>query len=172
MALVVKAAASLRAAPGLGTHSHPSITFKEAASQTFVKGCPVVFTSGGSTVEEDTSDPQPIVGIAEHAASGTTSDPVRVVPAIPGLIFEGFLGNGDLTDYTLLAADVGDVYGLARDATNKGWFVDKQDTTNVRVRVVGLKDAAGTVNGRVYFTFLTVAVIGGTTTPISALAAV
>lgn len=174
MALVVKAANSLNAGPGLGTHSHPSITVPEAAAQTFKRGCPLVFTAGGSTVEEDTSDPQPIVGIAEQDASGTTNDPVRIVPAIPGVLFEGVLGNGDLTDYTLLAADVGDVYGLARDGTagRLGWFVDKQDTTNVRVRVVALKDPAGTVNGRVYFTFLTVAVIGGVTTPISALAAV
>lgn len=173
MSLSVKPARSLSAAPGLGTHSHPSITFKEAAAQTFVKGTPVVFTAGGSTIEQDTSDPQPIVGVAEHAASGTTNDPVRVVPAIPGLLFQGILGNGDLTDYTLAQTDVGDVYGLARDATAGalGWFVDKQETTNVRVRVVGLKDPAGTVNGRVYFTFLTVAVIGGVTTPISALAA-
>jgi len=174
MALTVKGAQSLRPAPGLGTHSHPTIIFKEAAAQTFKKGCPVVFTTGGTTVEEDTSDPQPIVGVADANASGTTSNDIPVVPALPGLLFEGILGNGDLTNYTLLAADVGDVYGLARDATagNLGWFVDKQETTNVRVRVVKLKDAAGTVNGRVYFTFLTVAVIGGVTTPISALAAV
>jgi hypothetical protein len=171
MALTVNGARSLRVTKGLGTHSHPMIAFREAASQTFKKGCPVVFTSGGSTVEEDTTDPQPIVGVAEHDASGTTNANVLVSPAFPGVQFEGILGNGDLTDYTLAAADVGDLYGLARDATNLGWFVDKQDTTNVRVRVTGLKDPAGTVNGRVYFTFLTVAVIGGTTTPISALSA-
>ena len=134
MALTVNGAKSLRPAPGLGTHSHALLKFSEAAAQTFLKGCPVVFTSGGTTVEEDTSDPQPIVGVADHNASGTTSDPVLVVPAIPSYTFDGILGNGDLTDYTLLAADVGDVYGLARDATNKGWFVDKQETTNVRVR--------------------------------------
>ena len=156
MALSVSGANSLKPSKGLGLHSTPSITYLEAASQTFVKGTPLVFTSGGSTVEQDTSDPAPIVGIAEHAASGTTNDPVRVVPAIPGKVFEGILGNGDLTDYTLAQTDVGDVYGLARDATNLGWFVDKQDTAvaNVRVRVVGLRDAAGTVNGRVYFVFL------------------
>src|SRR3990170_2765324 len=156
MALTVNGARSLKPGPGLGTHSHPSITFKEAASQTFKKGCPLVFTSGGATVEEDTSDPAGIVGIAEEDATGTTNNPVRVVPAIPGLLFDGILGNGDLSDYTLLAADVGDVYGLVRDGTNLGWFVDKQDTAvaTVRVRVVGLKDPAGTVNGRVYFVFL------------------
>jgi hypothetical protein len=158
MALAVDGNNSLKPGPGLGTHSHPSITFNEAASQTFVKGCPVVFTSGGSTIEQDTTDPAPIVGITAEAASGTTNDPVRVYPAIPGLLFEGILGNGDLTDNDLDATDVGDVYGLAYDSTNFGWFVDKQDiaVATVRVRVMGLKDAAGTTNGRVYFSFLTV----------------
>lgn len=156
MALTVTSANSIKPAKHYGYHSTPSETFLEAASQTFKKGTPLVFTSGGSTVEEDTSNPLSIVAIAEADASGTTNNPIRATPLVDGQLFEGVLGNGDETDYTLAQTDVGDVYGLDLEGTNLGWFVDKQNTAvlTVKVRVVKLLDPAGTVNGRVFFRFL------------------
>ena len=156
MALVVKSARSIAPAKHYGFYSTPSETFKEAAGQTFKKGTPLVFTAGGSTVEQDTSNPLSIVAIAENDATGTTNADVRAIPLVDGQLFVGVLGNGDETDYTLAQTDVGDVYGLDLDSTHFGWFVDKQNTAvlTVKVRVVKLLDPAGTVNGRVFFRFL------------------
>jgi hypothetical protein len=165
MALVVKEAASFRVAQGVGSHSHASFTFREAASQTFKKGAPLVFSgavnTGGNTVAEGGTDPTLIVGIAEEAGENNAvagAKKVRCTPLLGDYVFEGILGNGDTTDYTLAVTDIGDVYGITK-AADSGWFVDKQKAAifgagSVRVRVIGLKDAAGTVNGRVYFVFL------------------
>jgi hypothetical protein len=154
MALSVKEANSLRVARGNGSHSHSSMTRREAAAQTFKKGAPLVFTSGGDTVQEGGTDPTFIVGVAEEAASGTTNNPVRFSPLLGDFLFDGILADDD-TDTTLAETDVGDVFGLTKHADG-GWYVDREKTavTTVRVRVTGLKDAVGTTNGRVYFTFL------------------
>jgi len=156
MALTVTGAESFRCAKPLGSKNAPTLTFPEAASQTFKKGAPVIFTSGGTTVETGGTNPASVIGIADADGHNTAAsvDKCPVTP-LDGSVFEGVLGNGDLTNYTLLAADVGDVYGITV-AAGLGWFVDKQKTavaTN-RVRVVALKDPAGTVNGRVYFVWL------------------
>jgi hypothetical protein len=158
MALTVSGANSIRPARRLGFHSTPSMNFLEAASQTFKIGTPLTFTSGGSTVEEVATPALPIniIGIAAEDASGTTNDPIRVWPLVDGIIWEAPLGTTALTDVDLAQAQVGDILGIGQDGTNLGYFVDTALTAvlSTRVRVVGLKDAAGTTNGRVYFVFL------------------
>lgn len=185
MALVVKEAASFRVAAGVGSASHASFTFREAATQTFKKGAPLVFTgvvnTGGNTVQEGGADPTNIVGIAEEAGENNAvagAKKVRCTPLTGDYVFEGILGNGDTTDYTLAVTDIGDVFGITKAADN-GWFVDKQKATifgasSVRVRVTGIKDAAGTVNGRVQFVFLDFvfdsdAAVGSQITPVNGL---
>lgn len=156
MALTVSGAQSFRCATNIGVKNAPTLTYPEAASQTFKKGAPIVFTSGGTTVEEGGTNPTFIIGIADHDGQNTTASAKDTATTpLTELTFEGILGNGDLTDYTLLAADVGDRYGITK-AAGGGWFVDKQKTAvlNCRVVVLRLKDPAGTVNGRVFFKFL------------------
>jgi hypothetical protein len=157
MALTVTGATSFRPAKRQGLHSTPSLNFLEAASQTFKIGSPLTFTTGGSTVElcASTTNPVNIIGFSAEDASGTTNNPIRIWPLADGVIWEAELGTAALTDVTLAQTQVGDVYGIARDGTNLGYFIDTANTAvlQVKVRIVGLKDAVGTVNGRVYCTF-------------------
>lgn len=156
MALTVTGAQSFRVATNIGVKNAPTLSYPEAASQTFKKGAPIIFTSGGTTVEEGGADPTSIIGIADHDGNNSTaSADLTYTTPLTEITFDGILGNGDTTDYTLLAADVGDKYGITK-AAGGGWFVDKQKTAvlSCRVVVLSLKDPAGTVNGRVRFKFL------------------
>ena len=112
-------------------------------------------------MQEGGTDPTHIIGVAEEAGENNAvagAKKVRCVPLTGDYVFEGILGNGDTTDYTLAVGDIGDCFGITK-AADGGWFVDKQKAVifganSVRVRVIGLKDPAGTVNGRVQFVFL------------------
>ncbi len=164
MALTVDGANSFKPAKHLGLGSTPSIEFLEAATQTFKRGAPLQWASG--YVSEASADDDEIIGIAETDAHNDTSagtHVMRVIPALPGMVFSGHLGNGSglTTDYTTLQTDIGAVYGIVKDGTNLGWLVDQDETTNVRVRVIGFQDAVGTANGRVYFIFLSYMNIDG-----------
>lgn len=143
--------------------------FKEAASQTFKAGAPVKVVSGLITeciAPAAGSDAEVIVGIALQDGQNVTTKPLTTVaPCCPcgDAVFEGILGNtaDDLYALTADDGDVGKAAALAKDATNLGWYVnattaalDASAIANARVRVVGYKDPAGTVNGRVYFVFL------------------
>lgn len=157
MASTVKEANSLRVAKGLGTHSHASFTLPEAASQTFKKGSPIVVSSGYA--QEASDDSEVLYGIADEPGENGDSagdKNVRVIPALPGYLFEGVLGSSSATEHALAATDIGAVYGFNKDSTNGGWYLDDQETAvgTVRARVVGLKDDIGTNAGRVFFTFL------------------
>jgi hypothetical protein len=141
--------------------SHAAQTYPEAATQEFNKGAPLYF-SGGKVAEitDPVGDTEQIVGIAGHDASGTTSDDVLVFPVLPGMVFEAVFGNVADDLYALAAADVGKLCALRRDDTNDSWFLGANDAhaTNpvagAGCRIVALKDAVGTVNGKVYFVFL------------------
>lgn len=100
-----------------------------------------------------------IFGIAGEDVSSASAQGL-VVPAIPGLVFEGAV-NGSASSaakYTSKTTDVGLRYGLDFSSTNKMWYVSKDvagDTADKHnVTVIGLKDAASTSQGHVYFTFL------------------
>ena len=145
----------------LSVGSHALQTYKEAATQEFNAGAPLAF-SGGRVAEitDPVGDTEQIVCIATGDASGTTDTDVVVVPALPGLVFEAVLANVADDLYELAAADVGKLCALRRDDTNDSWFLGANDAhaTNpvagAGCRIVGLKDAVGTVNGKVFFVFL------------------
>lgn len=146
----------------LSVGSHKLRTYKEAATQEFNGGAPLFF-SGGRVAEitDPVGDTEQIVGIAMHDASGTTDDDVVVQPAVPGIVFEAVFGNVADDLYELAAADVGKLCALRRDDTNDAWYLGANDAhaTNpvagAGCRILALKDAVGTVNGRVYFIFKT-----------------
>jgi len=143
--------------------SHALQTYKEAATQEFNAGAPLAFTTGGLVAEitDPVADAEKIVGIATADASGTTSDDVVAVPALPGIVFEAVLGNVADDLYALLQEDVGKTCALRRDDTNDSWYLGANDSENDDAappagggcRVVALKDDVGTVNGKVYFVF-------------------
>ncbi len=167
----VKAHDSLRVAgkqhASIASHALP--LYHEANSQTFKAGAPVKLIAGLVTeciAPAAGSDAEQIAGIAGQDGQNVTTKPATtVIPCAPcgAAVFEGILGNA-ADDLRVLAAsdgDVGKAAALAKDAANLGWYVngttaalDPSAIANARVRIVGYKDAAGTVNGRVYFVFL------------------
>jgi hypothetical protein len=145
----------------LSVGSHAVQTYPEAATQEFNGGAPLFFSSGKvAEITDPVGDTEQIIGIALNDASGTTSNPTQVVPALPGLVFEACLANVADDLYTIALADVGKLCALRRDDTNDTWFLGANDAhaTNpvagAGCRIVSLKDAVGTVNGRVNFVFL------------------
>jgi hypothetical protein len=159
----IKAFQSLKVAGKQHTSvgSHALQTYKEAATQEFNAGAPLCNSAGRvAEITDPVGDTESIVGIAMADASGTTDTDVVVAPALPGMVFEGVLGNVADDDYEIAAADVFKLAALRRDDTNDTWFLGANDAhaTNpvagAGCRIVGLKDPVGTVNGRVFFVFL------------------
>lgn len=151
--------------------SHALQTYLEAATQEFRAGAPVFFSSGKiAEITDPVGDTEQIVGIVAQdatAAVGGVNDvdtvtdaPIVVVPALPGLVFDGVFGNVADDLYELAQTDVGKLCALRRDDTNDTWYLGANDAhaTNpvagAGCRIVGLRDPIGTVNGRVYFVFL------------------
>jgi len=128
-------------------------SFPEAANQAFKAGEPVYLVAGYAT--ECGDDPSAILGIAaddghDDTASGTHD--VGVYIPTPDMVFEANIyGGGNVTAIT----DVGRSMGIHRDTTNSKLYVDKGDTANHRVVVIGLskKDVVGDTYGRVLCQF-------------------
>jgi hypothetical protein len=124
------------------------LSFPEASSQTFKAGEPVYLSSG--YVTECGDDPSAILGIAAddaHNAASSGLYEVGVYLPTPDMVFEANVyGGGAITAIT----DVGRSMGLYRDTSNSKLYVDKGDTANHRVVVIGLskKDAVGDTYGR------------------------
>jgi hypothetical protein len=125
---------------------------KEAASQTFKKGAIVVYSSG--YVAEAGSDPSYILGVALNAGHNGAAGAYKTLVALAhdsNTFVANVKGSGNANKTA--QSDVGAAYGIVSD-TNGEWFVDKDDTTNVRVRIIDLVDPAGTENGKVLVKFL------------------
>lgn len=130
------------------------VTYPIADSETFLAGAVVLRDSDGN-IAECGADPAVIAGIALHSvADANPADTFgtvvsRVPVATANQEFRGTLEG------TFAAADVGAKYGLVLDATGY-WTVDKSETSNTRVQIVGKDDevAVGDVNAPVRFVFL------------------
>ena len=120
------------------------VSYAYTAAQTFIRGEPLIFASGGAgTVEVDTTNPTPIVGVAaEAAASRPGNSPGFAVAATTGgnagkvSIWSAnrdtvFMGTGT-TDPLTTHLDT--VYGL--NVASGVWTIDITDTTNTRVEIV------------------------------------
>ena len=139
----------------LGLSSVPVLRAQEAAAETFIEGSPLVIGAGGAEnelTEAATDVVNDIVGIANKAASGTQGDDIEFIPALPGVMFEGNVG-ATVSTGSIVADDLMNVFPLTLTGTD--WFIDTSDNTTPAVRIVGFKDPVGTLNGRVYFIFLT-----------------
>lgn len=150
----------MQASHTFGLAAMPSEVGIEAATQSFIAGALLVNSSG--KVAKAAADPTlgTVLGIAGGPATGTTNDLSRFTPALPAVIFEGTLDTSAGT-YALALTDVNVKYGIALDSSTGHFYVDQSDTSNVRVLVTQLKDAVGTVSGRVYFTFLPLSTVYG-----------
>lgn len=128
-------------------------TFRQvplSASQDFTVGAVIVQNASDGTYEEGGTDPSAIAGIALAAAAdydwsedtfGFTSQAVPI--ASPDQLFRGSLADAASSGAVTIAdvsAEIGNEYGLVEDATSGYWVVDHADTTNTRVRIVGIDD--------------------------------
>lgn len=136
-----------------GFSSEPLHGF-EGATQSFKAGAVLVYDTG--QLDEGGANPTAIAGVSVHGAAATQAANCPYIPALPGVIFEGTLDDGnDLGTGAWAAADAGLEYGLTKDA-NGIWYVDKNKTgANGRVRILapGSNVIVGTVQPRVLFTF-------------------
>jgi hypothetical protein len=135
----------------LGMNTPPIMHGQEAASQSYVVGALLVNSSGKLAVA--TADPTlaTVVGLALTAATGTTDTDVSYVPILPGVIFEANLDDGSGTLVSAVT-HLNAQFGIA--VTSGKFWIDQSDTTNIRVCVIGFRDAIGTVNARAYCIFL------------------
>lgn len=156
----------------------PLYPYTDADSATYLQGTPLIFGSGGNLVAASTGPTTGIVGLSAQPGSNIASGaplynsvgnagvqtPLLVVPALPNIIFEGNIGNGD-ADYAASQANVWVAYGLSKDTTTGLWYVDVSLTTTASaVVIVGIKNAqqgsnsditlGTTVGLRVLFKFL------------------
>jgi len=132
----------------------------EAAASTFRLGAVLSFDSSGRLTEASATAETPLVGIATKAgsntaASGTTYSKCTYVPLLPGTIIEGNLVLGAAGNSTLIVAShVGLRVGLIKRTaeSNVPWAFDASVTgTNLaHIRIIGVRDASGDVNARVY----------------------
>lgn len=155
--------AILAAGPNMGVGlSTPSIHAKAAAGAIdgqWLKGGVAVVTTGGlgqvGWVTDGPANPVSIVGVFEQdgpqAADSQTL--VRIIPALPGVVFEGSVGGG--AGVTVISTDtmLFQEFGLTESANL--WRIDtsKQGATG-RARIVGWRDDIGTPDARAYFTFV------------------
>ena len=129
----------------------------EAATQTFLTGALLVHSAGYA--QESGADPADgtVLGISHgpgnnEAAAGT--DKAGFSPFFPGTLIEANLCSGAAGDHTLAQANVGTSYGMIKRTVSglTHWVIDSSETDSgdVIVRVVGLRDDIGDVNGRVF----------------------
>jgi hypothetical protein len=143
---------SIQVSRYLGLKSEPSVHAPEGASQTFKKGAPVKVSAGQAVVLVE-SDVTGIIGIAAHDASGVQGDDVKIVPAMPGVVFQAELSDTTDGKYTSQAGDLYADFGL-QVTTDGKWFVDNDEAGAEQVvTVIGFIDPVGTENARVEFVF-------------------
>lgn len=122
----------------------------EAASQTFILGDLLAFSTDSYGVVKAGADPTAdIVGVAAEAATGTTGNKVAVWLAGPENEFVAHIEDTG----TIAATDIGAAFGVIEDTTNNIWRVDTTETGAPCVIVTQYIDGVGDTNGRVVFRF-------------------
>lgn len=149
-----------------GLASTPAINYQQASAATFVAGAPVKISSGrlaavstangdgsSTTTYVKKSSTANIVGIALGNAVASSSARLAVAPIQEGMVFEGNLVHK--TQSSAVVSKVGSTVYLGKDKssdTHWGWSLSApgaSSTSYVQGKIVGLVDAASTVNGRV-----------------------
>lgn len=152
---------SFRLGAMAGFTSCPLIEAYEGTSQTFKDGDLLVASSGLAVVGGADPTAGTIIGLATCDGSNTTAGtPIQVVPALPGLIFEGQIQNGAANATLAIATHMFAEFGI--NVTSSKWWIDTDETTHKDVIIVGFKDPVGTLNGVVYFMFKPLATVYGT----------
>lgn len=134
-------------------------TYREGASQTYVKG-ELVYALEGYVVELASDTPGAILGLANTPGNNTTAGAknTSVTLAGEGILFAGNLLTTSGADYTILNRDLCRVAGIQRVTADSKVYLNAAVTggASARVWIHGLaRDSAiGDVNARVIFEFL------------------
>lgn len=136
-----------------------TLTLKEAASQTFVKG-ELVEIVAGYVKEIASATTATIYGVAAEDAHNGASDglySVSVELAAPQQLFAANVLTTGLTDRVLLQTDLGCDMAIQLDTVNSKVYLDASTKGGANIRVRTHKQARGTdvgdTNGRALFTF-------------------
>lgn len=142
----------------------PMEEYTEGATQSWKDFAPVILSSG-KLVESTSplSSTNKLVGFANGPATGVTDKKTSVVSADDDVEFEATLSNSTAGTATLAQTDVGLIYPITKDPTfSTGfWYLDKNAAATDGLYVTRLKDAIGTVDGRVYGKLTRGQVLGG-----------
>lgn len=126
--------------------------YPEAANQTFKWGDLVYMNGGYLTICG--ADPASVLGIAKQDGHNTTAglykDDVLLITHDTLILMQ--VHHGTPANAVIEAADLMADYGIA--VSGNIWYVDKEETTNKRVRIIEFYDELGTLNGRVAVQFL------------------
>lgn len=143
------------------THGGPptTITVKEAASQTFVKGELIVISVPGYATEIATDTPAAVYGVAEEDAHNDASaglHSIAVALAISSNLFAANAKGSALAAHVLVDADIGRYIGIQRDTTNSKVFLNA-DVQGANARAFTYEVAqdtdVGDTNGRLVFSW-------------------
>lgn len=153
----------------LGYHSQPIMPVQfEGASQTYKKGCPLIYSSG-KVITATSTPTSGLIGIAASAATGTTSAQVLVIPFLKSLVFEisidGTLSNSNAPGTgSLTTANIGTTYAITLDAASGNFYLVTSGgtavctllgfQTNTTNGVTTGAGDSGVVNGRALVSFL------------------
>lgn len=132
----------------------------EKPGETYKKGAVLVYdTTAPGLLREASADPPAIVGLALRDGQNKTGSAnivkTQFAPILPGTIIEGNLvGSATSLTYIARASAVGKCFGLIKRTaeTLTPWAIDGNEQRDIAilVKVIGLKDASGDANARVY----------------------
>lgn len=119
--------------------SYLALYLPEGASQTFLRGWPVVITSG--YVVEGANPVTALFGFAGENAHNSPAGAytISVIPATPDVVVEGNFLASSAADNVLAAGDFGGSFRLAKGAnllgaSKPGWYIeDTGSSTSVKI---------------------------------------
>jgi hypothetical protein len=128
--------------------------YPEKATQTFVKGDPVILdTAGRVGAAADTGN---VFGVALQDASGTTDTLLRILIVGHEDVFRASASAAGATR-TVTRSDVGLRCSYIKSTISGQTAVmtlDTSDITTPSVEILDVRDAVGTVDGEYYFRFV------------------
>ena len=134
----------------------------EANGQTYRRGALLTYNTVGELIEAS-ADESNIAGIATMPGQNTTGTASRkkitFVPLTPAVIIEANMAASASTSHTILGTVIGHVFSIVKRTTESDvpWVLDASDADSYATasfRVIGLKDASGDINARVYAVIL------------------
>jgi len=137
----------------LGSGSLPMLEMKECSGQSFQIMEPLIMASG-AVYKAATSNAVNVVGFAMTSGTADATDNVasgRYVPWTSDVMLEGCIAGASEATLALQSSHLHHGGFLKQATCGSGvWYIDLGSaTSNATVRVIALRDATGTVHGRV-----------------------